>query len=699
MSSNIRARGRGRGRTSRINTVPISNSVEPVSGVMTRNQRRLFLLEQEVVQTDNSNQFEQKTRNNRRSSIDSVDSISISNESKSFTTSSNGTNYPCQDLGNVYAISSEELRVIGMVEIAGSSNAEKIKESIEQIVNGFSFDKKKITCVVCDSASYLIRLFRQNENDLFDLNLEIQDIRENGFLEQNEDDDDDDVNKVIQDFNYNDEEDVDFVVGDSFQEESAENESDNTEDNEDQGEYEVDDENEEMIPEASDYMNLPYVSESDNEDDNIEDNLQLNNEPDLDNTFSDSINFLNIQLGTNNVPRYSCAAHKINLAVRSSIKSVGAFVKILSKLSNYRCKYIRSSVLCYDFSAKKAKLRCENGTRWSSSYLMLVSFYLAFEKNAFNLGNLCPISQNKIIDYLKILHPLYMLSLFCKMTDWHIGDLLPSLIVIIHATFNTNQVRGNIKKLVDELINSFKRRFNFEIESKIYQLAALLNTSKLDLCFDQDYGLNYKEKALNTFTEAVIFLLDNDLPASTSQNCRSQVLPYDNRDNQVFRAFINSNAYETPADRTRLSTIEKINREKELFFDLIRDQSEISKSTQTFWSNNSHRLPIFSNVAKKIFSIPASSAFVERYFSVCGVIFSSVPSVRPSVTLDIFKCSSVNVKLWTAPNRASRRILILESVIGSVALAGAEREVPSVYGAPCEIRSTELGSIGTQHAM
>ncbi|RNA44190.1 hypothetical protein BpHYR1_005625 [Brachionus plicatilis] len=53
----------------------------------------------------------------------------------------------------------------------------------------------------------------------------------------------------------------------------------------------------------------------------------------------------------------------------------------------------------------------------------------------------------------------------------------------------------------------------------------------------------------------------------------------------------------------------------------------------------------------------------------------------------------------TAPIRISRRILILESGIWSVALAGAEREVPSVDGAPSELRSTELGSIGTQHAI
>ncbi|RNA21881.1 hypothetical protein BpHYR1_037096 [Brachionus plicatilis] len=312
-----------------------------------------------------------------------------------------------------YSNFKKELRVIGMIELNGISNSESIKKAIEIIANGYDFDKKKITGVVCDSASYLVRLFRENENYLFDMNTEIEDIQENGFIEGNADGDDD-CESVVEINDEDDDEDYQFENEDQNgtdesdvdnQEEEIDEQRADEDEDEDEVEIqskstnnfhhnwnEVDQEIDLLIPEARSFMNLAYEYESDS-DDEFEENLE--NESDTDIHPNESLRLLNIQIGTNSVPRYSCSAHKINLAVRSSIKSVSAFVKILSKLSNFASSMRRSTVLSYDFSSKKVKLRCENGTRWSSSYLMLVSFFLAYEKNAFSLENPCPISKNK----------------------------------------------------------------------------------------------------------------------------------------------------------------------------------------------------------------------------------------------------------------------------------------------------------------
>ncbi|RMZ95369.1 hypothetical protein BpHYR1_025973 [Brachionus plicatilis] len=153
--------------------------------------------------------------------------------------------------------------------------------------------------------------------------------------------------------------------------------------------------------------------------------------------------------------------------------------------------------------------------------------------------------------------------------------------------------------------------------------------------------------------ETVLFILDDDPDLnSQTQNSEadrsSQTRVYENRENQVFRAFINSRAYETNADRTRLTNIEKIRHEKQIFLDLIRDQTELQKSTKEFWSTNSSRLPILSSVAKKLFSIPASSAFVERYFSICGVVSSKRNQNIKSknfICKNVLKLSFVNLSL------------------------------------------------------
>ncbi len=66
----------------------------------------------------------------------------------------------------------QELIIIGMVEIKKGHCAEETKLAIEQVVNKYKFDKKKVTLVflnnffnikgiVCDEGSNLIRLFHQ----------------------------------------------------------------------------------------------------------------------------------------------------------------------------------------------------------------------------------------------------------------------------------------------------------------------------------------------------------------------------------------------------------------------------------------------------------------------------------------------------------------------------------------------------------
>ncbi len=46
------------------------------------------------------------------------------------------------------------------------------------------------------------------------------------------------------------------------------------------------------------------------------------------------------------------------------------------------------------------------------------------------------------------------------------------------------------------------------------------------------------------------------------------------------------------------------------------------KTVLDFWRENEHRWPILANISKKILGVPASSAKVERIFSIAGHVFS-----------------------------------------------------------------------------
>ena len=49
-------------------------------------------------------------------------------------------------------------------------------------------------------------------------------------------------------------------------------------------------------------------------------------------------------------------------------------------------------------------------------------------------------------------------------------------------------------------------------------------------------------------------------------------------------------------------------------------KSNFEMSTSSFWKQNAKRLPNLYNLAITLLNIQASSAFVERFFSICGVI-------------------------------------------------------------------------------
>ena len=55
------------------------------------------------------------------------------------------------------------------------------------------------------------------------------------------------------------------------------------------------------------------------------------------------------------------------------------------------------------------------------------------------------------------------------------------------------------------------------------------------------------------------------------------------------------------------------------YLDFIEIEKNREKSTQAFWNEFSYKFPNLSIVSRKVFSIPASSAFIKRFFSICGL--------------------------------------------------------------------------------
>ena len=92
----------------------------------------------------------------------------------------------------VNAFFDKELLIIGMVRMLEAHNAENIKKAIESILNNLDFNKAKISAIVTDEGSSLLRLFKQIEDRFYiDVaSFDEPEEQESGEEEKEEKDDD-----------------------------------------------------------------------------------------------------------------------------------------------------------------------------------------------------------------------------------------------------------------------------------------------------------------------------------------------------------------------------------------------------------------------------------------------------------------------------------------------------------------------------
>jgi len=177
------------------------------------------------------------------------------------------------------------------------------------------------------------------------------------------------------------------------------------------------------------------------------------------------------EIEINKIPRFSCACHKANLAVRHAI-SMHQISEDLQLLNSANVHIRKSINLNKVFVHKKARLRIENRTRWSSAYLMLESVKRAYDLDLFDESNndlRCPISLKKVETYLQILQPAYRFSITFQNNKSSISLLIPSLSRIIFSWENMD-LEPEYERLATLLIICFKSKFKYELGSEIYQV-------------------------------------------------------------------------------------------------------------------------------------------------------------------------------------------------------------------------------------
>lgn len=132
------------------------------------------------------------------------------------------------------------------------------------------------------------------------------------------------------------------------------------------------------------------------------------------------------------------------------------------------------------FKEKKCRLRLENDTRWGSAFLLLEVIIKANENNLFenNSETKLPVSITRIVAYYKILKSLYLTNINFQSNKSTIGDVIPSIVNILHQLEKLKSKSRVIERqFIDLLVDQLKSRFHFELNSKIYQVFIFLKYS------------------------------------------------------------------------------------------------------------------------------------------------------------------------------------------------------------------------------
>ena len=257
------------------------------------------------------------------------------------------------------------------------------------------------------------------------------------------------------------------------------------------------------------------------------------------------------------------------------------------------------------------------------------------DENEFNFD------YDQIKLYYQILLPLYKANLEFEKTETSIAKVIPLINLITKGVLERMELTDQPKAFIDSLIKNIKKKFHYELNSKIYQAATILDIEKI-----KSWNKGFGKEAFNLGFEALedaILLLQNQDEIKASQSQASQNLLIGSEIEKdvcdIFAEFQKSKSTENLNKETK-PILDDIKKEKDLFLTLINESKP--SSTAYFWNLNKKSLPIIAKLAKRFYffintfflfkyefmfflllrllNIPASSAFIERYFSICGIV-------------------------------------------------------------------------------
>ena len=148
---------------------------------------------------------------------------------------------------------------------------------------------------------------------------------------------------------------------------------------------------------------------------------------------------------------------------------------------------------------------------------MLESFQKGYKKGIFSEEYSCPVKLVAIETYMQILLPAFQFNLAMQYSTYSICEVLPYLHIIM-SKWERMTVKSQYQPLCRNLIKAFKHKFDYEINSSVYHVAALFQVSKLKQWFNRADCADLRLKAIKEHTSVAMHFLKSSLETPESSN-------------------------------------------------------------------------------------------------------------------------------------------------------------------------------------
>ncbi|CAF2140723.1 unnamed protein product [Rotaria magnacalcarata] len=347
--------------------------------------------------------------------------------------------------------------------------------------------------------------------------------------------------------------------------------------------------------------------------------------------------------------RLSCFAHSLQLAIRDGLKNTPYLSRSLLKciqLAQRSCKSTKIADLLEDIGKTISR---SNMTRWNSEYLLIKSIIGLGKKTIDEITDVIDDNELKFNnnDFLILQEAIDILEPFAEITSRIQADsvVTASLVVpsVVHMIEHVNNIKPQLsflKKICIQLEQSISKRFA-GIVKRLFQQSVDVSDPFSDQMYfvctvlDPEFKfywltqMKYKSSVESQMKQSLTQMILDECEHAVDSSLSSALMVNNDNTQAIDISMKKKRKLFHYDDDSNLSIDSTANPTYEINA-YINDPTRLRFSS--YWKNSS--LCSLKNVVKRIFSVQASSAPIERVFSQAGLIMSPR---RTSMLEEVFR--------------------------------------------------------------